>query len=54
MDLCLLQQFQEIEEKELEEKLKKEKALDAERMGNSGRRPLTNRADSVRNTERRK
>lgn len=55
MDLCLLQQFQELEEKELENKIKKEKAMESEMNSvRGGKRDLINRADSVKNSERKR
>lgn len=55
MDLFLLQELQEIEEKELENKIRADKALEAEAAArNASKRDLINRADSIGNSERRR
>ena len=55
MDLSFLQEIQELEEKELEAKIKAEKRAEQEMaVKNAGKKDLINRANSVSNTERKK
>lgn len=53
MDLSLLQELQDIEEKELEAKIKAEKRAEAEMAARTaGKKDLINRANTVGNSER--
>lgn len=53
MDLSLLQEIQELEEKELEAKIKAEKRAEQEmQVRNAGKKDLINRASTVGNSER--
>ena len=53
MDLSLLQEMQEIEEKELENKIRVEKR-EAEMGNKTGKKDLINRAHDIHNSERKK
>ena len=55
MDLSLLQEIQEIEERELENKIKAEKRMESD-LGNKqgGKKDLINRAADVHNSERKR